>query len=257
MGEKKYRSLLLAACIGVLLEFAGRIDLFNVHAMPLPSEVLQAWWKLIMDGILLDAIAMSLRRIIVGFTSAVCFAVGISIILTSSRVLRQAVMPIAELLRHISPLAWIPLAILTWGVGGAPYFVVFIAAFWPIFLSTISGFESVEQRYLDTARWLGATRWMCLTNIVWPAAKPWVVSGVRVGLGNGWMSVIAAELIGVHGLGYLIQVNRFALRMDNVVAVMFTIGAIGYLMNELVERYARWSMPWQTTADSRYKAWSR
>ena len=126
------------------------------------------------------------------------------------------------------------------------YFIVFVASVYPVLLNTMFGFRLVSDRHLRVATIVHANWWLRLCHVVWPSAKPSICTGIRVGLGIGWMSLIAAELVAVrNGLGYLIQVNRLTLRMDNVIAVMATIGVLGMLMNYAFIPYERMSMPWR------------
>jgi len=227
-------------------DVAARLSWYNTALLPPPSQVAQAWWQLLDSGVLVPAIIGSVGRVLTGFTAAAVLAVALAILLARFGWLEKSVRPSIELLRPISPIAWIPLAILWFRSGDRPaYFIVFIGSFFPILLNVVLGVQSVPDRAMKVAQSFGAGWWLRLTDVVWPAAKPSIVTGLRLGLGVGWMSLIGAELISVRtGLGYLIQINRVALRMDNVVAVMLSIGVIGLGMNWLIQLYARRSMPW-------------
>ncbi len=234
----------LLAAILALWEISARADLYNLALLPPPGRVLVAWWDLLSSGILVPAILASIRRVLAGFTLAVVVAGILATLMARFEWLDRCLRPLIELLRPISPLAWIPLAIL-WFSGGASVFIVFISSFYPVLLNCLLGIQSVSQRHIDVGRAFGAGWRLRLLDIDWPAAKPSVVTGLRLGLGSGWISLIAAELIAVRtGLGYLIQVNRMSLLMDSVIAVMLTIGLIGMLMNYAILLYARRSMPW-------------
>ena len=150
------------------------------------------------------------------------------------------------MLRPIPPIAWIPLAVLWFGVRGdrASNFITFVAAFFPLFLHTFSGIRHIEELHLNAARSLGAGRRMLLLDVALPSALPFIITGLRISLGFAWMCVIAAELIASNsGLGYMIEINRSMLNTANVICGMITIGAVGYLMNAgilLVERRFSW-----------------
>lgn len=214
--------------------------------LPPPQQVITAWFDLASSGELAKAIVASLQRVAVGFGIAVLIGCTIGALVSVVPNIRDATMPLVELLRPISPLAWTPIAIAWFGLGDPPaYFIVFIAAVYPILLNTILGAKNVTGTPLDAARSLGADYQLCLTDVCWPLAKPAILTGLRLGLGMSWISLIAAELIGVQsGLGYLIEINRRLLRLDNVLAVMGTIGVLGLFFNVAMEWYGRKSMPW-------------
>lgn len=215
--------------------------------LPSPSSVAVAWWHLVESGVLHEAALHSVQRVLVGFTLAAVTAGSLAVAMSRFPILRSNARVAIELLRHIAPIAWIPLAILWFRLGDRPaYFIVFLGAFFPILLNMLHGIQQVSPRHVEVARVLGANSWMCWTEVLWPAVKPDCLTGLRIGLGVGWMSVIAAELVGVQlGLGYLIQINRVSLNMENVVAIMLTIGALGLAMNQALLTYARRTTPWR------------
>jgi len=148
-------------------------------------------------------------------------------------VVRRNVLPLIELLRPIPPIAWIPMAILWFGIGTASaVFIVCVGGFFPIVTATMHGIAHVRRETIQTARCLGAGQWLTVTHVVLPAALPDILSGVRTGLGSAWMSLIAAELVASQsGLGYRIQLARLFLRSDSVVAGMLVIGILGVAMS--------------------------
>ncbi|PIP86723.1 nitrate ABC transporter permease, partial [Candidatus Campbellbacteria bacterium CG22_combo_CG10-13_8_21_14_all_43_18] len=158
----------------------------------------------------------------------------------------RLISPILELLRPIPPIAWIPLAILWFGIGNNPaYFLVFLGAFFPIFSNTYLGVSSVEETYKRAAYSLGATKKEIITDIILPASMPQIFTGLKIGLGVGWMVVIAAELVGAQsGLGYMIQLNRFLLNSPEIITGMITIGVIGFLLNLLITKIEKMTTPW-------------
>ena len=177
-----------------------------------------------------------------GLVLAFLAAVPLGVLAASRAGVRAYLNPVLELLRPVPPIAWIPLAILWFGIkgNGASAFITFIAAFFPLFLHTFSGVRHIEQIHLNAARALGAGRRMLLLDVALPSALPYIVTGLRVSLGFAWMSVIAAELVSSSsGLGYMIEMNRSMLNIPAVICGMITIGAAGYLMNEAIVRVER------------------
>ena len=142
--------------------------------------------------------------------------------------------PIFQILRPISPIAWIPLSILWFGVGNvSPIFLIFIASVFPLIVQTAAGVHTIERRYLDAAENFGVSRAMLFRRVVIPAVLPEVVTGMRITLGVAWLVVVAAEMIAPRsGLGYLIIDSRNAgNRYDLVIAGMIIIGLIGLLLD--------------------------
>jgi NitT/TauT family transport system permease protein len=154
----------------------------------------------------------------------------------------QAFNPLIQVLRPISPIAWIPLAILWFGVSdAAPVFLIFLASVFPITVSATAAVKDLHPVYLRAARNLGLGRWQLFRRVILPASLPQILTGVRIALGVAWLVVVAAEMIAVNsGLGYLIIDARNAgKRYDLVVAGMLVIGSIGLLLDLLVRRLER------------------
>jgi ABC-type nitrate/sulfonate/bicarbonate transport system permease component len=229
-----------------LWEVAARWGLLNVNLLPPPSRVLSAladWGR----GSLLVDIAASGLRVAAGFgVGAVCgLAVGVAAAL--SETFRTAVAPVAEVFRPIPPIAWIPLAVLWFGIGSpAAVFIVAIGAFFPVMTATVVGFATVDRTCVDTAKCLGAGPRLLVTDILLPAALPTIIGGLRIAVGMAWMGVIAAELIGAQsGLGYMIQLNRVLLRTEHVIAGMLVIGVVGLSAAKAMTLAERRLLPWQ------------
>jgi NitT/TauT family transport system permease protein len=150
--------------------------------------------------------------------------------------------PVFQMLRPISPIAWIPLAILWFGVGDlSPIFLIFISSVFPMMVQTTSGVHTIERRYLRAAANFGVSRTVLFRRVVIPAVLPEIIVGMRIGVGVAWLVVVAAEMIAVNsGLGYLIIDSRNAgNRYDLVVAGMFTIGVVGFLLDSLMRGLER------------------
>ena len=165
-----------------------------------------------------------------------------------SKAVRTIIAPFVEILRPIPPLAWIPIAILWFGIGmKSAGFIIFLGAFFPILLNTISGVMSVDVRLIEAAKVLGAGTRVILMKILTPGSLPFVFAGLRIGLGVGWMTLVAAEFTGVksgYGLGYVIMIARGIQRPDAIMAGMMVIGLIGYLLDTVLRgiesRYLEW-----------------
>jgi ABC-type nitrate/sulfonate/bicarbonate transport system permease component len=190
----------------------------------------------------------SLKRECVAFVWALS-AVPLGIAMGWSKAIDEQVDPLVEVLRPVPPLAWIPLSILWFGIGDIQnQFIIFLGMFFPILLNTISGVKNIEPNLLRAARCLGAKEGRVLRRVVLRAALPQIITGVRVGLGVGWMALVAAELVGANsGLGFLINDARTLLRTDIVIVGMITIGVVGLVIDRTIRFVGKRSMPWSRT----------
>ena len=209
---------------------------------PFPAQVVSGTLELAADGTLWEHISASLMRVGAGFAMAV--AVGVPLGLWMGRVdaAYRTLNPIFQILRPISPIAWIPIAILWFGVGNiSPIFLIFIASVFPMIVQTVNGVHTIERRYLRAADNFGVSRMTLFRQVIIPAVLPEIIVGMRIGLGMAWLVVVAAEMIALRsGLGYLIMDSRNAgNRYDLVVAAMIIIGVIGLLLDGLMRLLER------------------
>ena len=213
--------------------------------LPPPSAVLRAAWELISTGELFRHLRDSLKREIVAFLWAMT-SIPLGIAMGWWKVVNDQVDPVIEMLRPVPPLAWIPLSILWFGIGDTQnQFIIFLGIFFPILLNTIAGVAGVEPNLIRAARCLGANDWEVLWRVVLRAALPQIVTGIRIGLGVGWMALVAAELVGANsGLGFLINDARTVLRTDYVIVGMATIGLVGLTIDWLIRALVRKVLPW-------------
>jgi NitT/TauT family transport system permease protein len=215
---------------------------------PTPWQVVTGTMELIENGTLWAHIGASLFRVSVGFLLAVAFAVPLGLWMGWVTGAFITLNPVFQILRPISPIAWIPIAILWFGVGNAsPVFLIFISSVFPMIVQTTAGVHTIERRYLRAAENFGVSRYTLFRQVVIPAVLPQILVGMRIGLGVAWLVVVAAEMIALRaGLGYLIMDSRNAgNRYDLVVAAMIIIGLIGLMLDggmRLLERHklVRW-----------------
>lgn len=242
-----WRRTVLPLSILVLWECLVRLGVVDPTALPAPSSVWRALLDLAELGRLWPDIAASLQRILVGFTLAAVIGIASGAFLGWNRSLAEYVLPVIELIRPISVIAWIPIAILWFGLGdGSAWFLIFLGAFFPIFTNTFAGVRALQPTHLRVAQCMGAGRWQFVTSVMLPSALPLILTGMRIGLGTGWTCVIAAELIAASsGLGYMIQLARTMIETEKVVGGMLVIGLIGFIMNYAMARLERWLTPWR------------
>lgn len=229
------------AAIAVLAwDLAVRIsgsDLF-----PKPVEVVAGIVELAGKGLLLKYVVASLFRVTVGFLLAVVVGVPLGLVCGWMPLVARALNPLIQVLRPISPIAWIPVAILWFGVDDrAPIFLIFLASVFPITVSAMAAVQSIQPVYLRAARNFGLGRAELFRRVILPATLPQILTAVRIALGIAWLVVVAAEMIAVNsGLGFLIIDARNAgKRYDLVVAGMVLIGLIGLCLDQLVRRLER------------------
>lgn len=232
--------VIILVAVVALWQLLSSSSLFVHQLIPSPWETVLSIKALSLTGLpqgyrLITHIEESLYRVLSGFSLALIVAIPLGIIMGWSKVLRELVTPLVEILRPIPPLAWIPLAIFWFGIGlKSAVFIIFLGAFFPILLSTVSGVLSVDTLLIEAARTLGARRRDIYVKILVPGATPAIYTGARIGMGIAWMTLIAAEFTGVksgYGLGYMIMVARDIQRPDHIVAGMIIIGVIGYTLD--------------------------
>jgi NitT/TauT family transport system permease protein len=212
---------------------------FASDLFPKPIDVLKGIAELIGKGLLLKYIVASLFRVTLGFGLAVVLGIPLGLLLGWFQRLFFAFNPMIQVLRPISPIAWIPVAILWFGVDDrAPIFLIFLASLFPITVSAMAAVQNIQPVYIRAARNFGVGRLELFRRVIFPATLPQVLTGVRIALGVAWLVVVAAEMIAVNsGLGYLIIDARNAgKRYDLVVAGMVMIGLIGLGLDVLVRQ---------------------
>ncbi len=251
MNKKKFLILFLLLIIWQMLSV---FTFLPGNKIPSPLQIFFAVYDLFTEGLppgkpLLMHCFYSLLRVICGFSLAVILAVPSGILIGRSKQLREILSPVIETIRPIPPLAWIPLAILWFGIGiKSASFIIFLGSFFPILLSTVSGVLSVDVILIDAARTLGGKEKDILIKILIPGATPAIYTGLRIGMGIGWMTLVAAEFTGVRsgfGLGYMIMAARDIQRPDLVIAGMVTIGLIGYVLDLLLRLMESRSLRWR------------
>jgi len=241
-----HRILFILILLGIW-EILSKANLLNPFFLPAPTKILESFIDLLADGQLIIDLLVSLKRVLFGFLISVLTAVPLGLFLGINKKIKHLVNPLINFIRPIPPIAWIPLAIIWFGIGNTTsYFITMIASFFPIFINTITGVEDIPQKHLDVAKSFGVDKKILLIHIIIPYVFPFILSGMRIGLGIGWMAVVAAEMISAFsGLGYSIIINQEMLRMDRVLVNMITIGMAGLLLDTFVlklkNRFIQWN----------------
>jgi NitT/TauT family transport system permease protein len=238
----------LALLAALIATWWGTVVATHSVIFPTPWAVITGTFQLLEDGTLWRHIGASLLRVGAGFGLAVCVAVPMGLWMGWVAGAYRTFNPLFQILRPISPIAWIPIAILWFGVGDAsPIYLIFISSVFPMVVQTTAGVHTIEKRYLRAAQNFGVSRPTLFRQVVIPAVLPQIIVGMRVGLGVAWLVVVAAEMIALHsGLGYMIMDSRNAgNRYDLVVAGMIIIGLIGLSLDTTMRilegtKWARW-----------------
>lgn len=232
--------------IFVLIWFILASIFNNAVLIPSPGEVLSAFYELLISGELVEHVLVSTKRLVIGYIIAIVIGVPIGMIMARSIVMNNMLDPIIEVLRPISGIAWIPIGMFIFGVGNSlAIFIIIYATFFPVVVNTYGGVRSVEEVYIQSAQTMGVNNWNIFWKIIFPAALPNILVGLRVGIGMAWIAIVASELIGTNsGLGYAIEWYRQLIMTDKVVSVIITIGLLGYF-SDLILRFIQGLLtPW-------------
>ena len=214
--------------------------------LPSPLAVLQAMFDLAKDLELFEHAAISVGRMLVSISIACALAMPLGLMMGLHPRFERFVDPTFEVLRPISGIAWIPLALFIFGIGNAlPVFIMTYAAFFPILVGTVAGVRAVDRRMIDAARTMGLPHKTIVMRVVIPAALPSLLVALRLGVALSWTAVVAAELIGApSGLGYAVEWYRELLATPQVMSFIAMIGVIGYLTDAFVRWLNRRLTPW-------------
>ncbi|MGA2213772.1 MAG: ABC transporter permease [Bryobacteraceae bacterium] len=235
--EKLFWPLLAVGVFLVLWHYSVVVSASKVF--PSPAAVVKGIRELAHKGVLVGYILDSLRRVFVGFGFAVLLGIPTGLALGWYPAAARVVNPVIQMARPISPLAWIPLSIVWFGVGdAAAMYLIFLGAFFPIVVASMNGVRNVPSMFRRAGRNFGLRPAALLAKVVFPAALPQIIVGLRIALGIAWLVVVAAEMIAVDsGLGYLvIDARNSGKRYDLVVAAMLMIGTIGLILDLMFRR---------------------
>ena len=226
-------------------------EIFPSYVLPGPLVVGQTLWRLIISGEIWNQTAQSFLRVFVGFAIAIVIGFPVGIALAVYPRTRDLLLPTVRFFYPIPGVAWVPLAILWFGLGfNALIFTIASSTVFPIIMTTFAGVVALDPTYQTVMRVFGTNRWLGFRRVLIPASLPFILAGLRLAYGVGWRVIISAEMIGAtSGLGWLIDNARWQLRSDIVLAGMVVIGIIGLLVEtvgfDLIERHTtgKWAGP--------------
>lgn len=264
---RKLKTLVQGAVVPLALvllwEACARAGFFSPVVLPAPSAVALKWWAYLQPAQAYDPAAgsylgwlfsgelphdaySSLYRVIAGFLIGAVLALPMGLVMGANQRIHDLMNPLVQILRPIPPIAYIPLAILWFGLGNPPsFFLIAIGAFFPVLMNTIAGVRHVDGIYLRAARNLGVSQWTLFTRVILPAATPYILAGVRIGIGTAFIVVIVSEMIAVNdGLGFRILEAREFMWSDKIIAGMLTIGFLGLAIDVAVSRLNNHLLRW-------------
>ena len=254
LRREQFRALLLKGVppmLGVLL-FIGIWSLISLTSPQLPSPA-KTWVSAVdvfshpfyrkgpNDQGIGWNVLMSLSRVGVGFGLAAIVGIPLGFILGRFAFLDAMAAPIVSLLRPVSPLAWLPIGLMVFKAANpAAIWVIFISSIWPMVINTAVGVQRIPQDYLNVARVLNLSEWKVLTRILFPAALPYMLTGVRLSIGVAWLVIVAAEMLtGGVGIGFWVWDEWNTLNVEHILIAIFVVGIVGLLLEQLLLLLAR------------------
>lgn len=228
-----------------VLEVAEVIDPVT---LPSPLQIAKTFLTMIQSGELLKHVWVSILRVFEGYALAVIFGILLGIAIGLSKRLNHVTDFLIQILKPIPPIAWIPLAILWFGIGQtSKIFLIFLGGFFPILINVTDGIQQTDKKLIEVAEVLETPKLTFITNVVIPSALPSIFTGLSVGIGSAWMCVVGAELIASdQGVGYMIMNARQFSQPDVVIIGMLTIGLIGKVIDVILKKAEKRLIKWNT-----------
>jgi len=231
------RLLMASISIGfaLLLWHLSVGTLFNPALVPTPEQTFSKAWRMMLTGELFMHVAVSMRRVLVGYAVGCVVGIAVGALIGRVRIVRELADPLLELIRPISPVAIVPLAMLWFGIGElSKFFVIIYATVIIVLLNTAAGVSRTPVTRIRAARCLGASEYEVFVKIILPSAVPYVLTGMRVALGFSFMGIVAAELIGAsEGLGFLIMNSQMLLQTDQLFVGLLSLGVVGLVVDRI------------------------
>ncbi|GEM02684.1 sulfonate transport system permease protein [Halolactibacillus halophilus] len=230
-------------------EFLSRIGVFESYQLPAPSAVLLKAVSLYQSGELLPHILATFMRVLIGFGIGTTVAITLSILVGFWPLLEKLIDPTIQALRQIPSLAWVPLFILWMGIGEtSKVTMIAVGVFFPVYLNVLSGIVTIDRKWLEVGKVFGLSTCHQITKIILPAVFPAFFTGIRTGLGLGFMFVVAAELMGAsEGLGYLLVLGQNTLQPDTILVSIILFAIIGKVTDGSLKLIEQRLLHWQDT----------
>jgi NitT/TauT family transport system permease protein len=255
-GRRTLRRVAIPIAILALWQAASSLSLVDATFVPGPAAVIESWSRWMFgersalawySGTWFEYVYLSARRVLIGFSIAAAFGITIGILIGWYEIVADLLDPLIQWLRPIPITAWLPFATFIFGIQeGAAIFLISLGAFYPIVVNSTAGAEQTSKILVRAALMLGTSPRRLLMRVVLPSALPSIFTGLRIGIGIAWVLVIVVEMLAVKGgVGYAMWTAYQFVRMDLILASMFTVGILGLISDRLVnaisQRVLRWS----------------
>lgn len=241
-----YGSLLpLVLLIG--WEVAGRANLIESHLLPVPSVIIQSLFEMVVEGTLWGHVGTTLIRVFVGFLFGTVAAILLGSFVGYTKLAEYIFDPLIQAFRSIPSLAWVPLFILWMGIGEtSKVTLIAVGVFFPVYLNMVAGIRGVDRKLIEVGKIYGFSNFEIVRRIILPAALPSFLTGIRSGLGLGWMFVVAAEIMGASkGLGYLLILGQNTYSADVIIGSILLFAILGKLTDWILKLIEERSLKWQ------------
>lgn len=216
------------------------------YLLPAPLDVAETMWKELVNGNITLHVQLSLSHYLLGLAWGISFGILLGLLVGGLSLASKLIEPLIALLRPIPPLAWIPFAILVIGINTqAAAFIIGLGAFYTNFYNTLAGVRGVDKKLIEAARTLGDTSVGIIWRVIIPAAMPYILTGIRVSIGQGWMTVVAAEMFGIRGLGQRLMEAAGLLAMEIVITYMVVIGIMHLTMDIAFRTLEKYLLRWR------------
>lgn len=244
---KKILQSLIPLCATVIVwEFVSRSVFVNASLFPPPSKVIAALWEMLVSGTLMLDIKESLWRMLVGLGLGSFFGICVGLVTGRSEFISRVLNPLIQSLRPLPPVAIIPLIIVWFGIdNGAKIFSISFAVFFPVWIASYLGSKQISKTYIWSANLCRISKFNMFRKIIFPASLPFIVSGIRTAIAIGFVMVFVSELSGASsGLGYRISISSLSYRIDEMMAALAMLGALGAMTDQLFVFTTRRLFPW-------------
>ncbi|WP_137790381.1 ABC transporter permease [Bacillus sp. E(2018)] len=247
LGKGIFIGSILPIILLIAWEIAARTGLLAAHLLPAPTVILEKIISMYQDGTLFGHISITLTRVFLGFAIGTVAAVVIGAIVGYAKTAERLLDPLFQAIRSIPSLAWVPLFILWMGIGEpSKISLIAVGVFFPVYLNIVAGIQGVDRKLIEVGRIYQLTPYQLTKRIILPAALPSFITGMRSGLGLGWMFVVAAELMGAsEGLGYLLVVGQNTYSPDTVIASILLFAVLGKITDAVLKWVEYRSLKWQ------------
>lgn len=235
-GKNIFYAVFIPVLILILWEWASDTGKINGNVIPPPSKLVETFIQLVTSGKLGQGLLISFQRVFIGFLIASVIGIVLGFLMGLFIPVNKMLSSLVNILRPIPVIALIPIFIIILGIGEpANISIIIIGALWPVLLNTLAGVQSVDRKLLEVAYVYRISRKKIIFRIIFPLALYHILTGLRLGIGGAWVSVVAAEMIGAtSGIGYMIMFAKSLAQASNMYVLVLVIGVIGFLIDRVL-----------------------